>query len=173
VIQNKAKALGVTLQTCKKKIEHLKKIVEQIGREREMENLNKCPVNNSFGQEESEAISKIGECQNSIESEMVTYKEGFNKLRHLKATIEHMQLLLEKSKLDMQSDFDVWYSETSKEPRETSDIGTYSNAQKGKRDSKTASTVLPEGVRLTGDKETDGNIIAFYRAKESFLAKQK
>jgi len=82
-----AKALGVTLQTCKKKIEHLKKMVEQIGREREMENLNKCPVNNSFGQEESEAISQIRECQNSIESEMVTYKEGFNKLRHLKATI--------------------------------------------------------------------------------------
>jgi len=68
-------------------------MVEQIGREREMENLNKCPVNNSFGQEESEAISQIRECQNS--------------------------------------------------------------------------------VRLTGDKETDGNIIAFYRAKESFLAKQK
>jgi hypothetical protein len=104
---------------------------------------------------------------------MVSYKEGFNKLRHLKATIEHMQLLLEKSKLNMQSDFDVWYGENSKEPRVTMDVTHYSNAQKGEKGLKTVSTVLPVGVKLTGDKETDSNVIAFYKAKESFLAKQK
>lgn len=136
-----------------------------------MENLNKCPIDNSCGQGESEANTDVREFQNSIESEMVSYKEGFNKLRHLKATIEHMQLLLEKSKLDMQSDFDVWYGEISKEPRGTVDVSPYSNTQK--EGLKTISTVLPVGVKLTGDKETDGNVIAFYKAKESFLAKQR
>jgi hypothetical protein len=104
---------------------------------------------------------------------MVTYKDGFSKLRHLKATIEHMQKLLEKAKHDMQSDFDVWYREMCLEPRGIPDISAHALSHAGKGFPKTSGTVLPGGIKLTGDKETDFNIISFYKAKEAFLAKQK
>ena len=37
-----------------------------------------------------------------------SYKEGFDKLRDVKAEIERIQLLLEKSRDRMQKDFEKW-----------------------------------------------------------------
>ena len=41
------------------------------------------------------------------------YKEAFTRLRSLKTEIEHLQHLLEKSKVQMQKDFEVWWNEQS------------------------------------------------------------
>ena len=41
------------------------------------------------------------------------YKECFNKLRNLKTEIEHLQHLLEKSKVKMMKDFEMWWAKQS------------------------------------------------------------
>ena len=41
------------------------------------------------------------------------YKEAFTKLKSLKTEIEHLQHLLEKSKVQMQKDFEIWWAETA------------------------------------------------------------
>ena len=41
------------------------------------------------------------------------YKETFTRLRALKTEIEHLQHLLEKFKVQMQKDFEVWWNEQS------------------------------------------------------------
>ena len=39
------------------------------------------------------------------------YKHAFNQLKALKTEIEHMQFLLEKSKVKLQKDFELWWAE--------------------------------------------------------------
>ena len=46
----------------------------------------------------------------------VRYKEAFTRLRSLKTEIEHLQHLLEKSKVQMQKDFEKWWTEQSTLP---------------------------------------------------------
>ncbi|XP_065445344.1 kinesin-like protein KIF6 isoform X6 [Chrysemys picta bellii] len=46
-----------------------------------------------------------------IEEEKKSYKTMFNRLKGLKIEIEHLQLLMEKAKVKLQKDFEVWWSE--------------------------------------------------------------
>ncbi|KAM7118800.1 kinesin-like protein KIF6 isoform 3-T4 [Ciconia maguari] len=46
-----------------------------------------------------------------IEEEKKSYKTMFNRLKGLKVEIEHLQLLMEKVKMKLQKDFEVWWSE--------------------------------------------------------------
>lgn len=39
------------------------------------------------------------------------YKETFNELRTLKTEIEHLQHLLEKSKVKLMKDFELWWAD--------------------------------------------------------------
>ena len=39
------------------------------------------------------------------------YKESFTRLRSLKTEIDHLQHLLEKAKVKMQKDFEIWWAE--------------------------------------------------------------
>lgn len=42
---------------------------------------------------------------------LISYKESFTRLRSLKTEIEHLQHLLEKAKVKMQKDFEIWWAE--------------------------------------------------------------
>ena len=42
---------------------------------------------------------------------LIRYKESFTRLRSLKTEIEHLQHLLEKAKVKMQKDFEIWWAE--------------------------------------------------------------
>ncbi|PKU47174.1 kinesin-like protein kif6 [Limosa lapponica baueri] len=46
-----------------------------------------------------------------IEEEKKSYKTMFNRLKGLKVEIEHLQLLMEKVKMKLRKDFEVWWSE--------------------------------------------------------------
>ncbi|OPJ72420.1 kinesin-like protein KIF6 isoform C [Patagioenas fasciata monilis] len=46
-----------------------------------------------------------------IEEEKKSYKTMFNRLKGLKVEIEHLQLLMEKAKMKLQKDFEIWWSE--------------------------------------------------------------
>ena len=55
---------------------------------------------------------------------MFRYKETFTRLRSLKTEIEHLQHLLEKSKVQMQKDFEAWWNEQSSFTQRTSNKKT-------------------------------------------------
>ncbi|XP_068003875.1 kinesin-like protein KIF6 [Melanerpes formicivorus] len=48
-----------------------------------------------------------------MEEEKKSYKEMFGHLKGLKIEIEHLQLLMEKLKMKLQKDFEVWWSQES------------------------------------------------------------
>ena len=49
--------------------------------------------------------------RSDLEQQKHNYKENFNKLRTLKTEIEHLQHLLEKSKVKLMKDFEIWWAE--------------------------------------------------------------
>ncbi|XP_033125749.1 kinesin-like protein KIF6 [Anneissia japonica] len=49
--------------------------------------------------------------RHDMENEKQSYKVAFNRLKSLKSEIEHLQHLLEKSRLQLQKDFEMWWAE--------------------------------------------------------------
>ena len=45
--------------------------------------------------------------------ELNSYKEAFTDLRTMKTEIEHLQHLLEKSKVKLMKDFEIWWAQQS------------------------------------------------------------
>lgn len=48
---------------------------------------------------------------NTLSSSRISYKTMFNRLKGLKVEIEHLQHLMEKVKIKLRKDFEVWWSE--------------------------------------------------------------
>ena len=46
-----------------------------------------------------------------MEEQKLRYKEAFTHLRNLKTEIEHLQHLLERSKVKLMKDFELWWAE--------------------------------------------------------------
>jgi kinesin family member 6/9 len=115
------------------------------------------------------------------------YKENFNKLKELKHAIEHIQRLLEKSRTKLQSDFDQWYKHNIDflnrygSLRNTESAGQENSKPVVHEAQAQAKSPLPRfppqaqvpkeplGAKLTGNKEADEDIMAFYKAKEELL----
>lgn len=71
---------------------------------------NKITV--SCPSEEPNMLDPVEEkLRTQIEEEKKSYKTMFNRLKGLKVEIEHLQLLMEKVKMKLQKDFEVWWSE--------------------------------------------------------------
>ncbi|CAM9504246.1 unnamed protein product, partial [Phaeothamnion confervicola] len=106
----RAKATGESVNRARDTINYLKRTIEQIRRERAMEGLweNKDGGPDDDSPEEDPEEVKY---KTAIDEEKRIYKESFQELRHLKAEIEHIQRLLEKSRAKMQADFDAWYEQ--------------------------------------------------------------
>ena len=136
----------------------------------------------------------------AIDKEKKRYAECFQQLRDLKASIEHIQRLIEKRRNKLQSDFEKWYDQhndkggrnTTNEPspfmpatsatkinvkinenNEAREESSENQAQKNESTQNEKQFTLPPGIRLTGNKEADDDIIAFYKAKEELLARRK
>jgi len=109
-----AKSTGEKVNKARSAINYLKTTIEQLRRERAME---RVVEGGGDGEEKGGEESKDDDFvdpeeqqhRKAIEQEKYVYKENFGRLRELKSAIEHIQKLLEKSRVKMQSDFDVWY----------------------------------------------------------------
>jgi len=88
-----AKALGEQVNATKRRINELKVAVEQRRVERGMQGLS--------GGEGSAADPEEDRFKEAIEGEKSKYKESFNRLRDHKKEIEHLQLLLEQSRVSL------------------------------------------------------------------------
>lgn len=190
VLQNKfnqAKKLASQVQNVRSKINYTKSTIEQLRRERAMENIStEC-----FESKSDDMCHEEIDLRKSIENDKTIYKESFQQLRELKGNIEHIQKLMGKSRGKLQSDFDIWYREMNGERQNS--IGAYARLSQdtvkitngqGKEEiierikpqkehndvGSSRVNTLPLGVTLTGNDDADADIIAFYKAKEALLA---
>ncbi|NXN22689.1 KIF6 protein, partial [Nycticryphes semicollaris] len=100
-----AKCLGEKLNEVRNKINHLKgKIMKR--------HIQRAALAVSSSSEEINMLDPVEEkLRKQIEEEKNSYKTMFNRLKGLKVEIEHLQLLMEKVKMKLQKDFEVWWSE--------------------------------------------------------------
>ncbi|NWW87683.1 KIF6 protein, partial [Rhynochetos jubatus] len=100
-----AKCLGEKLNEVRNKINHLKGVITQ-------RHIQRAALAVSSPSEELNALDPVEEeLRKQIEAEKKSYKTMFNRLKVLKVEIEHLQLLMEKVKVKLQKDFEIWWSE--------------------------------------------------------------
>ncbi|KAM9608220.1 kinesin-like protein KIF6 isoform 1-T1 [Morphnus guianensis] len=100
-----AKCLGEKLNEVRIKINHLKGEITQ-------RHVQRAALAVSSPSEELNTLDPVEEkLRMQIEEEKKSYKAMFNRMKGLKVEIEHLQLLIEKVKMKLQKDFEVWWSE--------------------------------------------------------------
>ncbi|XP_075605135.1 kinesin-like protein KIF6 isoform X1 [Balearica regulorum gibbericeps] len=100
-----AKCLGEKLNEVRNNINRLKGEITQ-------RHIQRAALAVSSPSEELNTLDPVEEkLRTQIEEEKKSYKTMFNRLKGLKIEIEHLQLLMEKVKMKLQKDFEVWWSE--------------------------------------------------------------
>ncbi|XP_071495636.1 kinesin-like protein KIF6 [Diadema antillarum] len=98
-----AKAYGQQVNQCRQKINKIKSQIEH-------RRMQLAMAGNTEADEEDSVEQDL---RMQMEDEKARYKEVFNHLRSMKTEIEHLQHLLEKSRLQLQKDFEIWWAEQS------------------------------------------------------------
>ncbi|NWR70976.1 KIF6 protein, partial [Centropus unirufus] len=107
-----AKCLGEKLNEVRNRINHLKGALTQ-------RHIQKAALAVSSPSEELNTFDPVEEkLRMQIEEGKKSYKTMFNHLKGLKIEIEHLQLLMEKAKMKLQKDFEVWWSEEAANPQQ-------------------------------------------------------
>nr|XP_013799390.1 PREDICTED: kinesin-like protein KIF6 isoform X1 [Apteryx mantelli mantelli] len=100
-----AKCLGEKVNEVRNKINHLKGEITQ-------RHIQRSALAVASPSEELNKFDPVEEkLRAQIEEEKKSYKTMFNRLKGLKVEIEHLQLLMEKAKVKLQKDFELWWSE--------------------------------------------------------------
>ncbi|XP_065488052.1 kinesin-like protein KIF6 [Caloenas nicobarica] len=116
-----AKCLGEKLNEVRSKINHLKGEITQ-------RHIQRAVLAVSSPSEELNTLDPVEEqLRTQIEEEKKSYKIMFNRLKGLKVEIEHLQLLMEKAKMKLQKDFEVWWSEEAQNLQEKPEMVSSSN----------------------------------------------
>ncbi|XP_039553834.1 kinesin-like protein KIF6 isoform X1 [Passer montanus] len=104
---DEAKCLGEKLNEVRNKINHLKgKIIQR--------QIQRAALAVSNPSEELTFDPVEENLRMQIEEEKKSYKTVYSRFKGLKVEIEHLQLLMEKVKMKLQKDFEVWWSEEAK-----------------------------------------------------------
>ncbi|XP_063958101.1 kinesin-like protein KIF6 [Lytechinus pictus] len=98
-----AKSYGQGVNDCRQKINKVKREIEH-------RRMQLAMAGDIVAEEEDEVESNL---RIQLEDEKTRYKDVFNHLRGMKTEIEHLQHLLERSRLQLQKDFEVWWAEQS------------------------------------------------------------
>ncbi|RXM30309.1 Kinesin-like protein KIF6 [Acipenser ruthenus] len=174
-----AKALGEKVKLARVKVNELKAQIEQ----RRMQRAAHGVISSTVDLAEPDPVEE--ELRVHIEEEKKSYKATFGRLKGLKTEIEHLQLLLERAKVKLQRDFEVWWSEEAarlQPQEERSGRGASENAWRTPAVSNTKSQksnhktrapgMLVSPIPLTGDQQTDADILAFVQARQSLLQRK-
>ncbi|XP_049319454.1 kinesin-like protein KIF6 isoform X2 [Astyanax mexicanus] len=190
-----AKALGEQVNQARNRVNELKKQLEVRRMQIAAEGVVKDQPNS-----ESDPLEE--RLRSQIEEEKKSYKSTFGRLKGLKTEIEHLQHLLQKSKIRLQRDFQDWWTQEasrlqdqkpeSAEVRQsqesslfTSSSSSYDraiNTQERKPSDVTApsprelralssSGLNSTSIPMTGDQQTDADILAFIKARQSLLTR--
>ncbi|XP_074844663.1 kinesin-like protein KIF6 [Carettochelys insculpta] len=202
-----AKSLGEKLNEVRNKINHLKGEITQ-------RHMQMAALGVASPEKLNESDPMEEKLREQIEEEKKSYKTMFNRLKGLKIEIEHLQLLMEKAKVKLQKDFEIWWSEealnlqdqqdklpvnnsasslrASPQPLESqqhlytksfSDIsGVTLSEDPGRKNSlsrlsnSASRTRIPQSssssIPLTGDSQTDADILAFIKARQILMQKK-
>ncbi|XP_030854411.1 kinesin-like protein KIF6 [Strongylocentrotus purpuratus] len=98
-----AKTYGQQVNDCRQNINKVK-------RQFEHRRMQLAMAGDVVAEEEDEVEANL---RMHLEDEKTRYKDVFNNLRVMKTEIEHLQHLLERSRLQLQKDFEVWWAEQS------------------------------------------------------------
>ena len=98
---DEAKSVGEAVNKARSRISDIKAKIEQLRVERAMR---------GEGGEEAEADPEEEALKAQIDGNKTEYKDKFNRLRQLKAEIEHIQGIMEKQRTGLQKDFENWYN---------------------------------------------------------------
>ncbi|XP_039770771.1 kinesin-like protein KIF6 isoform X2 [Ornithorhynchus anatinus] len=171
-----AKALGENVNEARNKISHLKGEITQRQMQRAAFGVANIPM-------ESMDLDQVEEkLRAQMEEEKKSYKTMFNRLKGLKVEIEHLQLLMEKAKVKLQKEFEAWWAAETSSLQENPPPPTHSTSSwksspstpesqhqlEGKRASESSGSSIP----LTGDSQTDADILAFVRARQNLMQKR-
>ncbi|XP_075123451.1 kinesin-like protein KIF6 [Leptodactylus fuscus] len=171
-----AKSLGEEVNNVRQRINQLKAAVEQ-------RRMQQAALGVSSAYEDANKYDPTEEeLRGEMESEKKRYKTRFSRLKSLKTEIEHLQLLLEKAKVKLQKDFEDWWSQEEQKDRLVVDFRSSSSsfsdeaASRGQQSSEQrpapdlrASRGADTPIPLTGDSQTDADILAFVRARQNLL----
>jgi chromosome segregation ATPase len=165
-----AKSRGEQVKKSKEVLKERMSTIERLRRDIAINQLYKDGEAVTRSQQEEEGHLK------AIEVEKRVYSEAIERIKYLKEMIENVQDSLERSRAEMQMRFDDWYSKACQRQAKTDSLSI--EAQRNTQEKTifnhppgTHDVELPPGVVLTGDKETDEDIIAFYRAKRALLGR--
>ncbi|XP_045150712.1 kinesin-like protein KIF6 [Echinops telfairi] len=176
---SEAKTLGESVNEARSKIGHLKEEIAQ-GHMQQMD----------LGISENTAVPSTPDQREEklraqLEEEKRRYKTMFTHLKALKVEIEHLQLLMDKAKVKLQKEFEAWWAEEAtnlqtNSPAVNSHDHTKSFPQTPESQHEQPWTPsnkrVPErptsSIPLTGDNQTDSDILAFIKARQSILQKK-
>lgn len=217
---SEAKALGESINETRSKIGQLKDAITQRHLQQVALGVSENTVTPSLPDLQEEKL------RSQLEEEKSRYKSTFMRLKALKVEIEHLQLLMDKAKLKLQKEFDVWWAEEAAslqvnspaanpqegvkpvpqqdQPRHLSKKSSQRWEAEDGADSvdicdRNARRILPSprpsepsqgssssrtqlqgsisekqisSIPLTGDSQTDSDILAFIKARQSVLQKK-
>ena len=168
-----AKATGEVVNAARAQINSLKAKIEQRRVERAMHAV-------SSGDEAAGEDPVEQEARAAMEKQKEKYKEHFDQLKVLKGEIEHIQHLLESSRVRLQKDFEQWFeckvggvkkerAQERMQERAEARAEAKRNAMDG---SGRPSAALPTTTigESTGNADADADIAAFYAARDQLLA---
>ncbi|KAL7862391.1 hypothetical protein SRHO_G00138320 [Serrasalmus rhombeus] len=174
---------------------------DELKKQLEMRRMQMAAQGVMGGQQNSDSDPVEERLRNQIEEEKKSYKSTFGRLKGLKTEIEHLQHLLHKSKIKLQKDFQDWWTQEAtklqKDQRpesvevkqslnsttrhSSSPDHAISTQERKLRDlpapsardlrALSSTALSPSSIPLTGDQQTDADIMAFIKARQSLLTK--
>ncbi|XP_069879937.1 kinesin-like protein KIF6 isoform X2 [Dipodomys merriami] len=201
---SEAKALGESINEARSKIGRLKEEITQ--RHKQQVALG---ISESMGVSEPDLQEE--QLRSQLEEEKRRYKTMFTRLKALKVEIEHLQLLMDRAKVKLQKEFEVWWAEEATNLQVSSPASNSLRQEKplsqpcsSQRDglhrsdwssrkhppSPCSSPCSPgqgsidtrressppkrpvSSIPLTGDRQTDSDILAFIKARQSILQRK-
>ncbi|XP_050021030.1 kinesin-like protein KIF6 isoform X2 [Alexandromys fortis] len=171
---SEAKALGESINQTRSKIGQLKDAITQ----RHLQQV-------ALGISENMAPPSIPDLQeeklrSQLEEEKTRYKTTFMRLKALKVEIEHLQLLMDKAKVKLQKEFEVWWAEEATNLQVNSPATNPQEHLKPVPQQDQPQILLRKSISerpmssipLTGDSQTDSDILAFIKARQNVLQKK-
>ncbi|KAM9467074.1 kinesin-like protein KIF6 [Clarias gariepinus] len=187
-----AKDLGEQVNQARSRVNELKKQLES----RRMQMAAQGVMENQTNAGSDPVEEKL---RNQIEEEKKCYKSTFERLKGLKTEIDHLQHLLQRSKIKLQKDFEDWWtqetarlqqnqcSEVTRAGRSQGSsspcsslhdhhIDTQAGAHQPTPPTRELRALSSAGlastsIPLTGDQHTDADILAFIKARQNFLTR--
>uniref|UniRef100_A0AAQ4Q628 Kinesin family member 6 n=1 Tax=Gasterosteus aculeatus aculeatus TaxID=481459 RepID=A0AAQ4Q628_GASAC len=169
-----ARRIGEKLSEAKNRINELKKQLALQRRQRAALSVTEnCPEVEAEVDPVEENLCK------HIEQEKKFYKSSIGVLKALRTEIEHLQLLLERAKVKLQRDFHKWWGLEASSVQESEataggPAGSPHRTLQPPLPSPPAlwalsTTKLSSSIPLTGDQQTDADILAFVQARQNLL----